>query len=297
MRKGLQKADFSGSGNCRLSKDKYGGKGGTTTGPPTPDKERGQPTPPPPNLFTNADGGLKNNTGRGRRNTTNRRDTGSVDPAALVSAGNEIQKSKGRTPDVITISPTTTGGSSLDPSRRSSSTIPQLGGFDDDAWTPRGSSSKPSTPAPAVVKTPTPPPPIAAPTARGDQPQRSASVGPPSSAAAGLTYNDGLLAQLGIQPNGSSQLSRPPSAPLMTPNRSQTNSLPMAAKGPVLPIAANQPLLAPLIPTPTGFVGGRMGMMPQMTGYQGAGGMGGMNSQFGGMSLQPRSFCLLSLFS
>ncbi|KDE05187.1 hypothetical protein MVLG_04429 [Microbotryum lychnidis-dioicae p1A1 Lamole] len=232
--------------------------------------QNGRPTPPAPGLFSGPDGKLR----RGRRNTANNRTAaGAVDPTALVAAGSEIAKTRGSTPVTSPISAQSTGAASLDPTKRSSSTQPQVGGFDDDAWEVKPSPSSPAPPAPAPAAAPAPPPAPAAPApVPAPAPAASSPVAekPPVQApartgsAAGLTYNDGLLAQLGIGNN----VQRPSSTP--TANTTQMNALsvpafnPNAPRGPITPIAANQGLLAPLVPTRTGFP---TPLMPMTTGF------------------------------
>ncbi|SCV67798.1 BQ2448_5409 [Microbotryum intermedium] len=241
--------------------------------------QNGRPTPPAPGLFSGPDGKLR----RGRRNTANNRTAaGAVDPNALVAAGSEIAKTRGSTPVASTISAQSTGATSLDPTKRSSSTQPQVGGFDDDAWEVKPSPS-PAPPAPAPVAASAPPPAPAAPAsapapaATAPAPAPAPAVSSPATetppvqapartgSAAGLTYNDGLLAQLGIGNN----VQRPSSTP--TASTAQMNTLavpaynPNAPRGPITPIAANQGLLAPLVPTRTGF--NPTPLMPMATGF------------------------------
>lgn len=284
----------------KLVRDKYGA-------PPTPDKSDRDaqisadaqmarslqgPTPPPPNLFTGPDGGLKS-TRRGR--PANGRQATAVDSAALADAGAALAK-RSETPPVAL--PSNRTGSSLDPSRRSSSTIPQLGGFDDDAWTVK-TPSKPTTPVPPPIQAPvaSPQPPAPTPIQPPIQQARPGSTGPPTST---LSYNDGLLAQLGIG-------ARPPSAPVphtysqgMSPNGSYSGQspgsfIPSGPRAPIAPIPANQGLLAPLIPTNTGMPSfGRSPfsqgpMMPQATGFpmqQGMGMQQPLTQSFTGMPMR-----------
>lgn len=277
--------------------------------PPTPDKtdreaqiaadavlakalQNGTPTTPAPNLFASGPNGeLKPRRGRRNTTTSGRQDT--VDGAALASAGSELAKVRGTTPTNSApervASPQSSGSSSLDPHKRSSSTIPQLGGFDDDAWDIKP-TSKAATPSPAPAPAaPTPPPapaPPAAPIAQppaAEQPARAGSAGPASGST--LTYNDGLLAQLGIN-------NRPPSAPVTSqPTGFQMSPQPTGAsyngpRAPVAPIAANQGLLAPLVPTRTGFPAfSQAPMMPMATGF-----VPQMQPNFTGMPMMSREF-------
>lgn len=257
------------------------------------------PSAPPPNLFAAPDGTLKPR--RGRRNTVNRQDS-AVNGALLASAATELGRTA--TPPVErTASPAvSTSASSLDPSRRSSSTIPQLGGFDDDAWAVK----TPAKPAPAPASAPAPAPePAAAPAPTPAPAPAPAPVQPDPTA--GLTYNDGLLAQLGVGVGAARSPSAPiggaaPAAirPTMTGGTSfgsgftqpmsqaltgqSTGFNPNAPRGPVAPVAANQALLAPLQPTRTGF--GGVGLMAQPTGF----GMGMLPQQTGFVMPQVTGF-------
>ena len=168
----------------KFIRDKYGA-------PPTPDKSDRDaqmsadaqmarslqgPTPPPPNLFTGPDGGLKN-TRRGR--PANGRQATAVDSAALADAGAALAQ-RSATPPVAPVASTPNRtGSSLDPSRRSSSTIPQLGGFDDDAWTVK-TPSTPTIPVPPRIEAPvaSPQPPAPTPIQPATQQARPGSTGP-----------------------------------------------------------------------------------------------------------------------
>ena len=238
--------------------------------PPTPDKSdrdaqiaadaamaraMAGPTPPPPSLFTSASGGLKT-TRRGRPAANGRQGSTPIDSAAIASATTELSKRSG-TPEIARLA---SPALSSDAGRGRSASTSLAGGFDDDAWTVKSSPSKPTV----VVA---PPAPVAAAPAPIE---RATSAGPP---APTLSYNDGLLAQLGIG-------NRPPSAPILQSNASYssanggypTSPSPgiQGPRGPVAPVYQNQPLLNPLIPTQTGmnsFVPTRQPMMPQMTGY------------------------------
>lgn len=273
--------------------------------PPTPDKtdreaqiaadarlaealQNGQPTPPAPNLFSGPDGTLRPR--RGRRNTAaSGKSVGAVDSNALASAGSELAKQRTGTPTQRAASPmssTATGNSTSDAHKRTSSTIPQTGGFDDDAWDIKPPSKPISAPAASTAPppAPTPPPappaptPAAAPAPAAATPARTGSADP----HAGLTYNDGLLAQLGVG-------NRPTSASGMGVSPQPTGQPYNGPRLPIAPIAANQGLLAPLVPTRTGFnpAFSQGPMMPMATGYVG---MGGMQPQFTGMPMMSREF-------
>ena len=238
-------------------------------------------TPPPPSLFTSASGGLKT-TRRGRPAANGRQLSTPIDSAAIASATTELSK-RSATPEIARLA---SPAPSTDAARaRSASNV--SGGFDDDAWTVKSSPSKPTTPAVVVA----PPPPAAAPAP--PLIERATSAGPPVPT---LSYNDGLLAQLGIG-------NRPPTAPILQSNASygSANGYPttpspglQGPRGPVAPVYQNQPLLNPLIPTQTGmnsFVPTRQPMMPQMTGYpmMGMSGYPSLMPQMTGMPQQRSS--------
>lgn len=261
--------------------------------PPTPDKSDRDaqiaadaamarsmsiPSPAPPALFTSASGGLK--TTRRGRPPTSRQASSAVDSASIATASSELTKRGTSPPTVRLASPPVMAAAALDTRRRANSAVTSISGFDDDAWTVKP-PSQPSTPAPVVVVAP--PPPVAAPVIPAPAIERAASTGPT------LSYNDGLLAQMGIGP-------RAPSAPALSPYAAPPNgyspahspALPLGPRGPVAPVYANQPLLNPLIPTQTGmssFVPTRQPLMPTMTGYPMQQGMGGygMMPQMAGM--------------
>jgi hypothetical protein len=272
--------------------------------PPTPDKSDRDaraamnsamaretasiPTPPAPNLFTSADGTLKT-TRRGRPNTSRQGTSSTVDSAALVNAGAALAK-RVDTPPLLGANGARVGSpASITMERpRSNSTTSQLGRFDDDAWEVKTPAPKPVAPvvvvaAPPVVVAAAPAPPPAPPAPTPVQPARAGSAG-----ASTLSYNDGLLAQLGIG-------ARPPSAPVgsnsygqgMPPNGGSFQNpapvfVPQGPRAPVAPIAANQGLLAPLVPMPTNQFGAfsQGPMMPNLTGYPGGMGMNmGMGPQ------------------
>lgn len=275
--------------------------------PPTPDKtdreaqiaadarlaealQNGTPTPPAPNLFSGPDGALKPR--RGRRNTAaSGKSVGAVDSSAFAAAGSELAKQQQRAASPVQQRVASPVSSQSEPHKRTSSTIPQTGGFDDDAWDVKPASKSAPAPAAAVSPPPAPTPPPAppappapAPAAAAppatQQPARTGSADP-SSSTAGLTYNDGLLAQLGIG-------ARPSSTPATSTGLGQqsTGAPYNGPRLPIAPIAANQGLLAPLVPTRTGFPGGgafgQAPMMPMAIGFA------GMQPQFTGMPMMSR---------
>jgi hypothetical protein len=295
--------------------------------PPTPNKSdrdaqiaidssiaraMGEPIPPAPGLFTSANGGLKT-TRRGRPAQTTRQSTLPIDSSSLATATSELTK-RGVTPPIPrVVSPGIMATTSLD-----------TAGFDDDAWTVK--AAPPPVRAPVVVISPvSSPPAIAPPTLTQSPPPRAESAGAPPQST--LSYNDGLLAQLGIG-------ARPPSAPAMTtapsygsattpysnvaPNMYSPLSqpqppqsfAPMGPRPPTAPVPLNQSLLNPLIPTQTGmnFVPTRASpygpqqQMPMMTGYHPPSPMGYQNSggmmmpQMTGMPMHNRSYSLFLFF-
>ncbi|GAA6022616.1 hypothetical protein JCM10207_003924 [Rhodosporidiobolus poonsookiae] len=264
---------------------------------------RGEALPPAPQLFSSGpDGTLKPR--RGRRNTA--ASNTSVNTSALASAASELEKNRATSPTVsISPAPRAASPAAAAPTPKK----PVQSGFDDDAWEVKPAGK--AAPAPAAAPpAPSPPPAPAAPAAPPTPAPASAATtapapSPPAPAAEqGLTYNDGLLAQLGISANGAS--ARPSSVPaaqvpqptgasaFLTPQATGFN--PSASRGPLAPVAANQGLLAPLQPVKTGFaaplqaqqtgffpgatVVGTMPLNATPTGF-GAMGMGGM-----GMGMQ-----------
>ncbi|KAK4056826.1 hypothetical protein OIO90_002076 [Microbotryomycetes sp. JL221] len=278
--------------------------------PPTPEKserdaqiaadallakalQNGTPVPPAPNLFSSGpDGALKPR--RGRRNTAASGQSSVVDSNAIASAGEQLSKTQISGPPRVA-SPVTSSSATSEANRSRANT--QTSGFDDDAWEvkPSPTSTKLSeVSAPAKAASPPPAPPAPAPATSAPAPQsptRAGSAGPPSSSGSTLTYNDGLLAQLGIS-------DRPPSAPASSNAGSLQSAMatggsfsqpPNGPRAPLLPVPGNQGLLAPMIPTPTGFNAARMNpMMPMATGF----GAMGMQPAFTGMPMmsQPTGF-------
>lgn len=258
---------------------------------------RGNSTSPAPGLFSGPDGGLKNNTRRGRPTPTSKTSSG-VDAASLAAASESLARTATPPTRTSTTSPEIKRVSSAQATRSPTTTI--ASGFDDDAWTPRPSSAKPSTPAPPVVaaSVPTPPPPPpAAPTPPVAPPAIVAE--PPKPPA---DPNSALFDKLAAMkpPSGGSISPRPGASPANGSMLNNNNSFnPNAPRGPLAPVPGNQGLLQPLISTqgtgqfvPTGMQPQQTGwngvQQPQMTGF--AGGMGGGQQQpqmtgFGGMGM------------
>jgi len=291
----------------RHIKDKFPGGSGSAKGPSLPDKDgsarpssssapvsderqaqidadhelaqrlsRGEPLPPAaPGLFSSGpEGTLKPR--RGRRNTA--ASATSVNSNALTAAASELEKNRGSSPAQRVASPSPDN----ETRKRSSSTVPVHGGFDDDAWDIKPSASKAASPAPspapAPPKAPSPPPAPAPPAPAQTSSSSSAKPAEPERKESGLTYNDGLLAGLSLGASTRNNASSP-SPSQQTPQKTGYS----AARGPIPPVAANQGLLAPLQPMRTGVpVGGlqaqntgffpgatTIGVMPMHTGFNG----------------------------
>ncbi|KAJ7047396.1 hypothetical protein C8F04DRAFT_1058665 [Mycena alexandri] len=125
------------------------------------------PTKSPPNLFTNPGGSLKNPR-RGRPQPSKSLPA-TVDLQAISTVSDQIQRTS--SPQVLT--PT----AAVNPPPRSSSTLAPVpaSGFDDDAWTPRPSSTQP-------VATAVSTPPVAAPPRAPSAPPAAAPVQAPAPA-------------------------------------------------------------------------------------------------------------------
>lgn len=162
-------------------------------------------------LFTSSDGGLKNQTRRGR---PERKGTApdAVDASSVAAASSSLARNE--TPPVVAVSPPPVAISN--PVRTTSAAPPAIvaptpasSGFDDDAWTPRPSSTKPATP------TPTPPPTVPAPPAlvsfdSATSVPRPSTTGTQTAPQAASSMFESL-AQPGQY--------RPPSAPLASPQQ------------------------------------------------------------------------------
>ena len=241
-----------------------------------------------PNLFSGPGGILKPR--RGRPQPSKSLPPSNVDLKAITSASGQIQ----RTASPQTQSPATVPSPIMAPPRPSSTSVVR-NGFDDDAWTNRPSSTKPSKatspsstprvpsvpPIAAIAKLPTP-----TPTTAASPPQPTPSAVPASQVAPSLsnvTESDVFeqLARLSelrksstpAQPNIATSPTLPAStlrtgmgmssSPLpmgqhlvnQTPVSSQSSQSYNGPRGPFAPVPANQGLLQPLIPTQTGFTG------------------------------------------
>ncbi|KAH9894467.1 hypothetical protein C8Q73DRAFT_695666 [Cubamyces lactineus] len=141
---------------------------------------------PAPNLFAGPNGELKANMRRGRPKTSSTLPT-TVDLQAISTASDQIKR--GSSPMVA--SPEGIQQSSSSPAQLPPKASTPTHGFDDDAWTNRPSSTKPTLPArapSAPPAAPPPPPPPAAPAAPAapSQPAPAVTVSPPPARAASV---------------------------------------------------------------------------------------------------------------
>ncbi|KAH9072330.1 hypothetical protein EDB83DRAFT_2541595 [Lactarius deliciosus] len=250
---------------------------------------------PAPQTYSPGQAGKLKNARRGRPTASKTSSTapGAVDLTAISTASEQIA----RTSTPLVTSPTGTPALATSPSQvppsRSNSAAPS--GFDDDAWTNRPSSTKPS------ARRPCPPSPEHLPRLQlqhQSQPPRAPSapathLAPSSASTGGLAKTDAdifdqlaRLSQLRVQtpaaaapPAPSPGIASPPAMAAMSgynpglgashapplgphptlslPLQGQSTGLfsPSGARGPFAPVPANQGLLAPLVPTTTGFAG------------------------------------------
>lgn len=268
---------------------------------------------PPPGLFTGPGGKLANNTRRGR---PEKKSTGAdtVDASALAAATNQLSKmstGSSLTPPV-TVSPPP------EPAAPAAPAAPLITGFDDDAWTIKPSTSKPSSPAPPLASTsPAPPAPPPAPTPPPAQAVSSVATGtdsllaqiqalrPASTGAPASAEFDRLSQMVGqqrspsapVQPmqTGSSTFSNPSAYGLGMQNTGQPLSQMMTGqpqfqngpRGPVAPVPSNEGLLNPMQPQQTGM------FVPTRGSPMGAGSPQGMMPQqtgYQGMMMQPTGY-------
>jgi actin cytoskeleton-regulatory complex protein SLA1 len=254
----------------RLQEEESGGKKQTTS--------------PAPNLFAAGPGGALKQPRRGRPQPSKSSPASTVDLDAINTASDNIQ----RTSSPRALSPTS---ATVQAPARSSSALAQVAssGFDDEAWTPRPSSTKPLTPTPPAPTTtarapsapPAPMPPASAASPPQPPPTQSQSNG---GSLAGTTESDifdqlSRLSQLrpavspvisSPPPNHNSPVTSPPSVnyrsglgvgPSPVPMGQQVQnqqsglltSQQNGPRGPYAPVPSNQNLLQPLIPTTTGF--------------------------------------------
>lgn len=242
---------------------------------------------PPPSLFTSANGKLANNTRRGR---PEKKATGpdSVDPTAIVALSEQLTGATVSPPQAAPVQP----AAPAPPTKL-------LSGFDDDAWTIKPSASKPASPAPpppappALPAAPTPPPSNPTESLLAQiQAMRPASTGVPSNptgvssnATGGSSNFDKYAAMVApVQPASAS-----PYGLGMQNSNQPMSQLQAGPRGPLAPVASNEPLLNPLQPAQTGFVPTRQ--VPQATGFQSVmmqptGYAGGFQQAYGGVPQQ-----------
>lgn len=246
-------------------------------------------------LFSGPNGSLKNNTRRGRPTPSSKASETAVDATLIARSSESLARvsSSSRRSNMIS--------STIE---RNEAKATSSSGFDDDAWTPRPSSTKPSTPVPPVkpatpqqtpMAAPTPPPAPLAPEAVATPPPKAhTSAEAPKPA---LDPNSALFEKLAaMKPPSADQMQQrtgaKPSDGLFLSTSGGYN--PIAPRGPVAPVPQNQGLLQPLVPThgtgqfiPTRNIGA------QQTGW------GDMQSQltgFGGLQNQPTGFYSASAF-
>ncbi|KAF8591583.1 hypothetical protein K439DRAFT_1380627 [Ramaria rubella] len=176
-------------------------------------------TTSPPNLFAGPGGALKTQQRRGRPQPRGSAPPANVDVNSIASASDQLS----RTGSPLVASPNTVRATSpaINPPKRATSTQPS--GFDDDAWTNRPSSAKPTPTLPTITSVPalvsTPSVTVAPPTAPAPPPVSPAPAPvtastlapqPPQSTSTNPSTQDSsqfeLLAKIGQM--------RPPSAPV-----------------------------------------------------------------------------------
>lgn len=247
-------------------------------------------TTSPPNLFAGPSGALKTQQRRGRPQPRGSAPPVNVDVNSIASASDQISRT-GSPHITSTNSARTTSPANINPPKRVASTQPS--GFDDDAWTIRPSSTKPTHTPPATTSSGqgVPTPPAAPPAPPAPAPPPLVAPEPPRPASTSQ-------AQQAQQPEDKGQFEllakigqmRPPSAPapqpslvgrsspvVTSPPQSFHSGLGMLSspvplgqhlqsqqtglyqlpqngpRGPLAPVPSNQGLLNPLIPTTTGF--------------------------------------------
>ncbi|UZJ55843.1 hypothetical protein CBS101457_005163 [Exobasidium rhododendri] len=239
---------------------------------------------PPPNLFSGPDGSLKNNTRRGRPAPSASRSMSSgVDAASLAAASESLARKSSPITRSSAASPEFTKASTP-------SIAVTANGFDDDAWTPRPSSTKPSTPAPPSASIPAPTPPPPPPVAQQQQQQQPAVAASPAPSTSAVVEaarpapdpNSALFDKLAaMRPPSGGSMQRPGASPI-------NNNMFQGPRGPYAPVAHNQNLLQPLIstqgtgqflPTSLGHQATGVGLQAQQTGYMGPQQTGYMASQ------------------
>ncbi|ETW83601.1 hypothetical protein HETIRDRAFT_155103 [Heterobasidion irregulare TC 32-1] len=165
-------------------------------------EESKRPVASPPKLFTAGPGGALKSTRRGRPPPSKSGPLASVELGAIATASDQIQRSS--TPQVSSAAgsaaPSPAPASVLVPATASvqSPAPPPPSGFDDDAWTPRPSSTKPAA-------TPTPTPPVLEPRAPSAPP---APPAPPAPAPVAARVSSPPAAALQPQPTSGGNLAK-----------------------------------------------------------------------------------------
>jgi hypothetical protein len=249
---------------------------------------------PPPSLFTSANGKLANNTRRGR---PEKKSTGpeTVDPSAIAAVSEQLTGVSVSSPSPPPPPPA--------PPAAPPAAKPLIAGFDDDAWTIKPSASKPASPAPP----PAPAPPAAAATPPPSNPtesllaqiqaMRPASTGVAANSTGSSSNFDKYAAMVAPQPQQPLQPAQTGAFGYglgMQGSNQSMGQLQNGPRGPLAPVASNEPLLNPLQPAQTGFVPTRnvpqqTGFQPQQTGFQPQQ-TGFQPQQTGFMQMQPTGY-------
>lgn len=181
-------------------------------------------TSPAPNLFAAGPGGALKPR-RGRPQTSKSTAASIVDLNAINSVSSNIQ----RTTSPQSLSPASTPVQ-VPPRSSSALALSTSSGFDDDAWTPRPSSTKPLAPTPPVAPArapsappapPPPPPPAAAATVSTPQPSPAPAHPQTGPSSLAKTTESDIFEQLSrlsqLRPTVSPAVSSPP-VPLQNPS-------------------------------------------------------------------------------
>ena len=208
------------------------------------EENSGSKRSPAPNLFAGPNGLLKNNTQRRGRPTPSKSvPPTSVDANAISNASETIK----RTSSPSLLSPLS---SPLQAPTRAGSVPPISGGFDDDAWTNRPSSTKPLTPAPTPPVQPQQPPrTTSAPPQQPVEPLAAPAIVETKSAPIPQPQQTGGLAKT-TEDDVFNQLAR------LASLRTQS---PVVTSPPLQPqrsVVSNNPSPAPVVSPPPGFGSG-----------------------------------------
>ena len=211
------------------------------------EENSGSKRSPAPNLFAGPNGVLKNNTQRRGRPTPSKSVPTSVDVSAISNASETIKRTG--SPSLLSPSSSPSQGPT-----RAGSVPPMPGGFDDDAWTNRPSSTKPLTPTPTSPQQPrtasAPPQPPAEPPAAPAIVQTKSAPTPQPQQTGGT---GGGLAKT-TEDDVFNQLAR--LASLRTQSPTVTSSPPQ----PQRPVIANNSSPAPVVVSPPSGFGSGMGV-------------------------------------